>query len=793
MYGKKSSPKQPHLVFTEASGFQYYLTFPKFFAHYPRLPRQLRWSLGRDEALARQMGHYLNRVFTFPFITDQSLSSEEVDRIESTIKIAHQTIGLLSQDADKIWTIVPHPAELSRTDMRAGRERIKQLSETDTVLFKKDRAGELVFTLRPSRRLRAQTRMNWFRMDWPLGTQSELIATDAVIYILTAIDHLERIEYETHEGEQYIGAFVLLALYEYLRFARPDKGAELDQLPDLLPQSLTALKLNMRMNTSRTPLRFLRNARVDQHVDGFFVISHEMSGSIVKSKQRFELNLNTTSPITAYLLYMKLSRRFDAILVRHCREGFENGRLERAMTEINELLKRATASMPPVEPLPSIKNEPAYTPEPKMVLEPATQALVDALSSLLPDTQKQRLEAFLSNADEALTPVSPAQPDVQGMTVSKLVEHYESTQLAQGAWRNPRTQISVHARLEAMCELLGGHRMIGTLTRGDLITLRDRIRQYPKNRNNLHRIRYSSLDQLMSDPAVPSIAPRTAKKFFELIRAVIRHAYDNDFLSSDIAHNLVFVVKGADQPRKRTYNPGQIKKLLLGPALTAKTPPKWRLDDYKFWLPLLGLYTGCRLAELCQLQIADVYVEDGVWLINISRSGLRQLKTIESERSIPLHASLLAMGFLKFVEMRRVTAESKLTPLFENLPVYGVLATSHVASRWFLGDKKLKTGYLGLCGLGEDDLTFHGLRHSFIQQFRRQKLDMLIVKALVGHADRSTTGGYGDVYPANVLKEELDKLDYGVVLEHINYSHYVALQKKQGNYKIGRPSKNIPK
>jgi integrase len=269
----------------------------------------------------------------------------------------------------------------------------------------------------------------------------------------------------------------------------------------------------------------------------------------------------------------------------------------------------------------------------------------------------------------------------------------------------------------------------------------------------------------------------------------MRHAYDNDLLANDIAHNLVFTIKGAEPPRKRTYNPGQIQKLLNGPAVTIKTPLRWRLDDYKFWLPLLGLFTGCRLAELCQLQIADVRQEEGVWLINISRSGHRQLKTVESERSIPVHHSLVAMGFLEFVQARRAAVGSAISPLFDKLPAYALLATSHMASRWFLGQSKCHTGYLGLCGLGDESLTFHGLRHTFIQQFRRQKLDMLIVKTLVGHADKSTTGGYGDVYPATVLKEEIDKIDYGIPICHIHYTNYVALQKQQGVYSTGRPTR----
>ena len=68
-----------------------------------------------------------------------------------------------------------------------------------------------------------------------------------------------------------------------------------------------------------------------------------------------------------------------------------------------------------------------------------------------------------------------------------------------------------------------------------------------------------------------------------------------------------------------------------------------------------------------------------------------------------------------------------------------------------------------------------------------QRLDILIAKALVGHVDTSTTGGYGDIYPLSVLKEEIDKLDFELDLTHISYERYQAMQEKQGSRQIGRP------
>ncbi len=789
MSSRNSTQRQLHLVFTENAGFQFYYTLPKHFSRHPSLPRQLRWSLGRDEPLARQLCSYLDNALKSLAKIPVRHTLEELEEASKLFEQLHRTVRIQLEHAQMIWKRLPHPSALANSDMSEGRQRFNLLQSQGVVLYRDGTDGEMVFTLQPSPKLCALTRFDWHRLDWPLGTKDENAAIDAAVYILTAIAELEKLSPEQAVSLRWEGAFSIMALYEYLSYARPDQGAALEYLPFWLPQSLTALTMHIAMYTVRTPMRMLADLRLCQKPDGMLFITQDLAYPGSSKKVTLDISLETTSPIIGYLLYMRLAQRIDSALVHHCSAGLDDLTYASALEEINAIVREATSYFPQPEPLPVIPSASKSAAPKQSPSDPATFALMTALGSLLSAEKRQQLESILSDSTDGLKVVGTKAPDGDAMTVAQLVEHYESTQLRHGSWANPRTRVSVRARLEGMCELLGGHRTIGSLTRADMIALREKIRRYPKNRNKLGTLRHVPLSQLLEDPTVDPINPRTAKKFFELIRAVMRHAYDHGLLDSDIASNLVFTIKGAELPRKRTYTPGQLEKLLKGPALTLKTPTRWRLDDYKFWLPLLGLYTGCRLSELCQLQIKDVRREDGVWVLSINASDDKRLKTRESERSVPLHHALLTAGFLEFVETRRAATGDERAPLFDKLTTHPTLASSHTATKWFLGHSKQDTGYLGLCDLGPDHLTFHGLRHTFIQQFRRQKLDMLIVKALVGHADKSTTGGYGDVYPARVLKEEIDKIDYGISLEHIQYRHYVSLQKLQGVFRVGRPKR----
>lgn len=55
-----NSRKQQHLITSPNGVFQYYLTLPEHLSSAPRLPAQVRWSLGRDASVARTLAQQLD-------------------------------------------------------------------------------------------------------------------------------------------------------------------------------------------------------------------------------------------------------------------------------------------------------------------------------------------------------------------------------------------------------------------------------------------------------------------------------------------------------------------------------------------------------------------------------------------------------------------------------------------------------------------------------------------------------------------------------------------------------------
>ena len=121
---------------------------------------------------------------------------------------------------------------------------------------------------------------------------------------------------------------------------------------------------------------------------------------------------------------------------------------------------------------------------------------------------------------------------------------------------------------------------------------------------------------------------------------------------------------------------------------------------WQFWIPILALFTGCRLEELCQLHVEDVRCEDGLWVLDINAKGQKRLKNITSERVIPLHPILTED--LDFGGYAQSIGKQGNERIFHTLKAVQN-KFGHYPSRWF-GEYKKK------CGIDSSKKVFHSFR-----------------------------------------------------------------------------------
>ena len=158
---------------------------------------------------------------------------------------------------------------------------------------------------------------------------------------------------------------------------------------------------------------------------------------------------------------------------------------------------------------------------------------------------------------------------------------------------------------------------------------------------------------------------------------------------------------------------------------------------HRYWLPILGYYTGARLNELCQLHCRDVY--DGVIDINEDTPDKR-LKNRASKRIVPLHSELIRLGFEDFCNHKG--------RIFEELK-HGRDGYGKNVSRWFKDYRES----LGI------EPPFHSFRHTFSDELKQALVSPHVIDELTGHAIRGESmGRYGKRYGVTVLKEAVEKI-----------------------------------
>ena len=184
-----------------------------------------------------------------------------------------------------------------------------------------------------------------------------------------------------------------------------------------------------------------------------------------------------------------------------------------------------------------------------------------------------------------------------------------------------------------------------------------------------------------------------------------------------------------------------------------------RPRNARFWVPLIALFTGARLGEICQLDTTDIRNVDGIDCIVISLRSLvgstdKQLKTTVSDRLIPIHPVLIDCGLVHFAEAKRKAGEKK---LFDDIETGSTGSRPVAFSKWF-------TQFLRACGAQRPRTSFHSFRHTFRDELRAARIDHDIALLLGGWTTGSSRTAvhenYGSGYRVDALNEAVRRLSF---------------------------------
>ena len=364
--------------------------------------------------------------------------------------------------------------------------------------------------------------------------------------------------------------------------------------------------------------------------------------------------------------------------------------------------------------------------------------------------------------DAAPPPLPPWAAPTAGLTVKQAYQRYIDD---PGSVRSVKTLYAYRAAFERLIEILGETTPISTVTRDDCRRVLDTLRSLPPN--STKRFRGKSTEATSKIAKTAGITPMSAttiNSYLNKLSALSNWAVNEGYIDKNPARGLRVLDPVRKKDKRHPFSNVQLRRIFNAPTYRRDQPKR-----AKFWVPLIGLFSGMRLNEICQLDTADVRLIDDTLCFVVTTEGqfgetTKRVKTRNAERIVPVHPKLIDIGFCGYLDGRRGSAGTK---LFSDLSV---------ASTGYFSDNFSKSFsyFLEKCGAKTARTSFHSFRHNFRDALREARVDRDIAYALGGWAGDGSTNStmtaeqYGRGFSVAVLARAVAAISYrGLPLDHL--------------------------
>jgi integrase len=328
----------------------------------------------------------------------------------------------------------------------------------------------------------------------------------------------------------------------------------------------------------------------------------------------------------------------------------------------------------------------------------------------------------MSAASVSSEPAAPASKK-KSILVSDAIEEFKRAKLASKKWlaKTEEENMAIYSMLIRII----GDKPIAEIEDDDAVMYLETLQKLPPNINKIPIYIGKTTSEIIAMSPEP-MGVRTINKNIERISSLFKWALNKP--KYGVTHN-PFSGASLDESGTRDRQPfttAELIALFSSPEFISRR----LLNAYAYWLPLMGLYTGARLGELCQLYCSDFVEIGGVPCIDITDEEEGQkLKNRNAKRLVPIHDRLIELGLLRYVANLRQQGVDR---LFSELSS-GRDGFSGTASKWF-------GRYKQRCGIHEKHTkVFHSFRHTFISILLNDEVPEFSVAPIVGHEGKLIT------------------------------------------------------
>lgn len=359
----------------------------------------------------------------------------------------------------------------------------------------------------------------------------------------------------------------------------------------------------------------------------------------------------------------------------------------------------------------------------------------------------------ISPTDPLVKPATSAAPLVAGPGES-IMELFEVFAKRNPKKVRPATMTQSRTVVDLFSQFVGRHFPASRISKKEVREWTAALEHYPVKATETALFRDMDFNQTVAENRKiqrKAISEKTFNRYLAALGSFCKWLMMQGHLDSVPTSGMFLTIDKSIQ-KVFPYTAEQLKKIFQSPLFAGcqgdgkeHEPGNVLIRDHRYWLPLMSLYSGARLGELCQLLVGDIQKLKAHWVLRISLEDdpTKHLKNKGSQRIVPIHPMLIKLGILDIHKRQRLANGKWFFP--EIQPD----SRDNRAGRYsdFYGD------YLRHIGVKADKrINFHSFRHSFTDALRNAgHLDNEFA-FLIGHTQKNVTGRYGMVQEGDLVR-----------------------------------------
>ena len=309
-----------------------------------------------------------------------------------------------------------------------------------------------------------------------------------------------------------------------------------------------------------------------------------------------------------------------------------------------------------------------------------------------------------------------------------------------------------------------GNIPVSTLSKDSIRTYISTQIKLPPNRRKNPKYREMSIVEVMKLKGVKPQSRINVNKFLTRLTTFMNFGVSQGYIKENYILGMKIPIPKTEGRKKREpFSPEDLVKILspksyldytidFGKTTKSRKPNVVKYQNSFYWAFLIGIFSGMRTNETAQLRIEDIIKKENVWMISIDETEGKSVKTTSSIRKVPVHPTLISLGFLDYVEIIKSKGFDRVFPeLTKDRDGYSSKISRHY-----------NQNFLPSIGVWKKQVkVLYSTRHTFINRCYNKGVDRDIIKEIVGHEPDFTMDVYGgNPFTPQQLYQGISKVSY---------------------------------